>query len=83
MLVLACMVFMPQVSFQVFPSVKDFFPTKVSDIVCPGVIPYHSISFIFLRELIKIRNHLAFLVISKLYERESVPNSSVICLALQ
>ena len=59
---------------------KRSFLTMLSEAVCPGIIPYHRLSFISLIEIIKIGNNPVFSVISKPHERESVPCNNVISL---
>lgn len=59
---------------------KRSFLTTLSEAVCPGIIPYHRVSFISLTGFIKIGNHPIFLVISKLRKREPIPYSNVISL---
>lgn len=51
----------------------------LSEAVCPGITSYRNMPFMTLIELIKIKNHPAFLLgISQFHVGESVPYSNAI-----
>lgn len=51
----------------------------LSEAVCPGITSYRNMPFMTLIELIKIKNHPAFLlVISQFHVGKSVPHSNAI-----